>query len=66
MTTGFGEYFLTFNFRNGVGLDLEFTDSRPVWISDNATGSVVAASFEGTVVLVPFVIIKLGKIYQEV
>ena len=27
---------LTIEFRNGVGLDLEFVDSRPVWIYNHA------------------------------
>tara|TARA_R100001369_G_scaffold69999_1_gene97686 strand:+ start:704 stop:904 length:201 start_codon:yes stop_codon:yes gene_type:complete len=65
MTTGFGEYFLTFNIRNGVGLDLEFTDSRAVWASNSDTGELTAVSFEGVVVLIPFFIVTFGKIWSE-
>ena len=32
MTKTFGDYNLSINLRNGVGLDLEFTDSRAVWV----------------------------------
>jgi len=66
MTKSFGEYYLSLDLRNGVGLDLEFADSRPVWISNSKTGGLATASFEGTVVLVPFLIMTFGKIYQEV
>ena len=66
MTKSFGEYYLSLDLRNGVGLDLEFADSRPVWISNSKTGGLAAACFEGTVVLVPFLVMTFGKIYQEV
>ena len=65
MTTGFGEYFLTFNIRNGVGLDLEFTDSRAMWASLSDTGKLTAVSFKGVVVMVPFLIITFGQIWTE-
>tara|TARA_R100001377_G_C3163287_1_gene100418 strand:+ start:230 stop:430 length:201 start_codon:yes stop_codon:yes gene_type:complete len=65
MTTGFGDYFLTFNFRNGVGLDLEFTDSRAMWASRSDTGELTAVSFQGVVVMVPFLIITFGQIWTE-
>ncbi len=38
-TKRFGKKHLTFEFRNGTGLDIEFADSRPVWIVDTQTGS---------------------------
>ena len=65
MTKSFGEYYLSLDLRNGVGLDLEFTDSRPVWISNSETGDTGAASFEGTVLMLPFMIITLGKIWMD-
>ncbi len=65
MTKSFGEYYLSLDLRNGVGLDLEFADSRPVWITNSETDSVDAASFEGTVLLLPFMIITLGKIWMD-
>jgi len=65
MTANFGEYYLSFNLRNGVGIDLEFADSKPVWISNTMTGSISAASFEGIVFLAPFMIVTFGKVWQE-
>ena len=65
MTLQLGEYYLSMGLRNGVGLDLEFTDSRPVWVTNSLDDSLNAASFEGTVLLVPFIVITFGKIYME-
>jgi len=65
MTKGFGEYFLTLNFRNGVGFDLEFTDSRAVWISVADSDEISASSFEGVVILAPFLILTFGKLWME-
>ena len=65
MTKGFGEYYLSINLRNGVGFDLEFPDSRAVWITDAQSEEVNAASFEGVVVLLPLLIITFGKIWSE-
>ena len=65
MTKSFGEYYLSLDLRNGVGLDLEFADSRPVWITNSETGDAGTASFEGTVLMLPFMIITLGKIWMD-
>ena len=65
MTKGFGEYYLSINLRNGVGFDLEFADSRAVWITDAQSEEIGAASFEGAIVLLPFLVITFGKIWQE-
>ena len=65
MTRGFGEYFLSFNLRNGVGFDLEFTTSRAVWVTNTETDELTAASFDGTVILLPLLIITFGKIWSE-
>ena len=49
---------LTFEFRNGVGGDLEFTTSKPVWITkDNL-------EFEGMVIGLPFIVISFGLCYS--
>ena len=54
---------LTFEFRNGVGIDLEFTSTKPVWITrDNAELEV--AEFEGTVISLPFIVISYGLCYK--
>ena len=65
MTKGFGEYYLSCNLRNGVGVDLEFSTSRAVWITDAQSEEIDAASFEGAIVLLPFLVITFGKIWSE-
>ena len=53
---------LTFEFRNGVGIDLEFTSTKPVWITrDNSEFEV--AEFEGMVIGLPFIVISFGLCY---
>ncbi len=54
---------LTFDFRNGVGIDLEFVDGKAIWISRDQV-SIEAASFVGAVILLPFFLIQYGKCYQ--
>ena len=49
-------FHLTFNFRSGVGFDIEFTESRPIWV----TGEKLM----GIVMLIPFCMITYGKIYE--
>ncbi len=66
-------YFLgqswTMELRNGVGLDLEFVDSRPVWVQrvDKTTGteSLGTLPFEGLIILLPFITISIGRCYTE-
>ena len=54
---------LTFEFRNGVGIDLEFTSTKPVWITrDNSKFEV--AEFEGMVISLPFIVISFGMCYS--
>lgn len=65
MTAGFGENFLTINYRLGVGFDFEFADSRAVWITNSLTEEISAASFEGVVIMLPFTVITFGKIWTE-
>jgi len=65
MTTGFGENFLSINYRLGVGLDFEFADSRAVWVTNSLTEEINAASFEGVVIMLPFIVITFGKIWTE-
>ena len=65
ITKKFGKKHFTFEFRNGTGLDIEFADSRPVWIVDTATGDLSAMAFRGMVVLLPFIVMTFGEIHQE-
>ena len=56
---------LTIELRNGVGIDLEFCDSRPVWGYNEETEEVKAYTFEGVVLNVPLLTITFGTIYTE-
>ena len=51
MTRTFGKYNLSINLRNGVGIDLEFSDSRPVWVVLNRSDTYDVAQFEGAISL---------------
>ena len=54
---------LTFEFRNGVGIDLEFTSTKPVWITRDSSEFEVA-EFEGVVISLPFIVISYGLCYK--
>ena len=56
---------LTVELRNGVGLDLEFVDSKPVWTYNHLTEEQGAMPFEGVVILIPFMSITYGRPYKE-
>ena len=64
----FGMYW-TIELRNGVGIDLEFVDSRPVWVTkiDMSTGAQTweTMPFEGVIILLPFININIGRCYVE-
>jgi|TARA_Y100000052_G_C2931539_1_gene74649 hypothetical protein len=64
-TKRFGKKHLTFEFRNGTGLDIEFADSRPVWIIDTETGELSAMAFKGIILLLPLIVITYGEVHQE-
>ena len=55
---------LTIEFRNGVGVDIEFSNSRPVWISRLGSEQLEVAEFEGLLISLPFILISLGVCYQ--
>ena len=61
MTYRFGEKILNIEFRNGVGLDLEFCDSKPIWGS-NAEGDAKPMYFEGIAVSLPMFLICFGTV----
>ena len=64
MTKTFGQYHLSLNLRNGVGLDLEFTDTRAIWVMINE-GGYEAAQFEGIVLSMPFCVVTFGQVYLQ-
>tara|TARA_B110000902_G_scaffold255500_1_gene320915 strand:- start:550 stop:771 length:222 start_codon:yes stop_codon:yes gene_type:complete len=58
-----GKNTLNIEYRNGTGLDIEFADSRPVWVYNSKTEEVTALPFNGTVVLLPLLTITFGYVY---
>ena len=64
MTKTFGQYHLSLNLRNGVGLDLEFTDTRAIWVVINE-GEYEAAQFEGIVLSMPFCVVTFGQVFLQ-
>ena len=56
---------LTIELRNGIGLDIEATDSRLVWVMNNNTGDLKTMLFNGLILLLPFIIITLGSVYED-
>lgn len=56
---------LTIELRNGVGLDLEFVDSKAVWVYNHLTEEHSTMPFEGVVILLPFLSITYGRPYTE-
>lgn len=63
-TSLFGKH-LSIEYRNGTGLDIEFCDSRPVWVHNTDTGETEAMPFMGTVILLPLLVITYGNVYTE-
>lgn len=64
MTFHLNDYMhLAFNFRNGIGFDIEACSSRPIWINrpDESCGF---ACFNGLALLLPFTIITLGEVSE--
>jgi hypothetical protein len=56
----------TVELRNGVGFDLEFVDSRPVWCFNNITEKQTAMPFMGVIILLPLLILSFGNVYKEI
>lgn len=54
---------LSFHFRNGCGIDLEFHDGKAIWISKDGL-TIEAAMFVGTTISLPFFDIAYGKCYE--
>lgn len=60
----FGGSTLSVEFRSGVGLDIEFAHSRPVWVNEVEKDQWSPMCFEGVVFCVPFFMISFGKVYE--
>jgi hypothetical protein len=51
---------------NGCGIFLEFSDSRPVWCCNRDTEETYTMPFEGVLLMLPFVLISYGRVYEEI
>ena len=57
---------LTIEYRLGVGFDLEFPDSRPVWVFNSFTESIEVMPFQGVIVHLPLCLVSFGRVYEEI
>jgi len=57
---------LTIEYRLGVGFDLEFPDSRPVWIYNVSKESIEVMPFQGVILHIPLCLISFGRVYEEI
>ncbi len=63
MTIQFMDMLWSINFRMGVGLDVEASSSRPVWITgfDN---KIEAGEFDGLIFSIPFFVFTIGNVWK--
>ena len=54
---------LTAELRNGIGWDIEFVSSKPVWVTFDE--NIKAMPFNGVVIMVPLICITFGNVYDE-
>jgi hypothetical protein len=54
---------LATEFRNGIGWDIEFVSSKPVWVTFGE--NIKAMPFNGVVIMVPLICIIFGNVYNE-
>jgi hypothetical protein len=57
---------LSVEYRLGVGFDLEFPDSRPVWVYNTNTGNTETMPFQGVILHLPLCLVSFGRVYEEV
>mgnify|MGYP006883091447 FL=1 len=57
---------LTIEYRLGVGFDLEFPDSRPVWVFNSFTDSTEVMPFQGVILHLPLCLVSFGRVYEEI
>jgi len=57
---------LTIEYRLGVGFDLEFPDSRPVWVFNSFTECIEVMPFQGVIVHLPLCLVSFGRVYEEI
>lgn len=62
MTFNIGTNILNFELRYGVGLDIEFCESRPIWGNEPDSSKLIPMWFEGVAIAIPFFLICFGRI----
>ena len=58
----FGKHLIV-EWRSGTGIDIEFVDSRAVWVYNVNTEETEAMPFMGTIILLPLLMISYGNVY---
>ena len=58
-----GNWLLSIEFRTAVGFDIEFADSRPVWINRPNLLEPCVGELEGVIIGLPFLMISWGVVY---
>ena len=56
---------LSVEYRLGVGFDLEFPDSRPVWVYNTNTGNTETMPFQGVILHLPLCLVSYSRVYEE-
>ena len=57
---------LTIEYRLGVGFDLEFPDSRSVWVFNSFTECIEVMPFQGVILHLPLCLVSFGRVYEEI
>ena len=56
---------LSIEFRMGVGFfDIEAVESKPVWVYNMRTEETTAMPMDGLILLLPFLIVSYGYVYE--
>ena len=63
MTFKLWQMMWTFNFRWGIGFDVEATDGRPVWTVIDNSDIITPMAFDGLVILFPFTCLTIGNVH---
>jgi hypothetical protein len=57
---------LSIEYRLGVGFDLEFPDSRPVWVFNTQKHEMEVMPFQGVILHLPLCLVSFGRVYEEI
>lgn len=63
----FKNMFFAINWRNGVGIDLEFLEDKPVWITvmqEDGKHYPIISRFEGIEISLPLIRLSMGRLFE--